>query len=402
MDSEMVFFHRIVAAGIVTITSLIVSVPSHGTEDAQTVLDGARANWKGIKSVVFHTTYTFDHKDFATASAQQRDVLKTARFEFYIEENHFRTNQRNFNMSGKEWFSQDLAKNDSQYQRYLPEGMALGVSRSAFIQQLPYGAVFTLFDPLDFARSIGTDCFKIEEVQSDAFWNRLKENAKIIDHDSVNGKPTTVLEFATPEMIYSGHPYRAIVHFSDSEDFYPVRYTRFVDPDGWVLTDYSVEETQVVPTADGGTIRVPVRTRSIERGWRDDSPMTIETQTDLGKLQINADIDDTCFTVPLSQVREYYDEDDPSQNWSIVIQESSLVAGLSESIDAAQPAESTSADATPAKPADKAMGLAKDNTEESSGSSSIRLGLVTAAVGLVLLMGGAVFSFLNRDSHHLY
>jgi len=391
----MFFIGRVVAALMVAAT-LIVSVPSHATEDVQTVLNGARQNWADIRSVVFHTTYSYDHEDFAKAAAQQLNVLKTARREFYIEKNHFRTNQRNFNMSAKQTFAQDLAKDDSKYQEYSPDAMALTVSTSPFNEKLPYGAVFPLFDPLDFARPIGSPHFTLEAVQSEEFWNRLKENAKIIGRDSVNEKPTTVLEFAMPEMIYSGNPYKAIVHFSDSEDFYPVRFTLLVDPDGWVLGDYAVEETQLVPTADGKTMRVPVRTRAIERGERDAAPMTIEVQTDLETLQINADIDDAHFTIPLSQVREYYDANDPSQNWDVVVQERSRLANLSDSIEAAQKTEAASAEAPPGNITDDTRAMGEDNPAEPSGSASVRVGLIAAIVAAVLLLGGALILFSLR------
>lgn len=300
-------------------------------EDAATVLAGARQHWAGYRSIVLHARHEFRRNDEPWRVAGH--TLSSAEYEFSVEGSKFRTDFRNFDDGNRNYYSSSYTSNNGTYQHYDPTSQSLTENSILFNERLPYGAKFDLFDPLDFACIGSSANFVFTDIQSDDLWNSLAQTAQIMGTDNWNDKECTVVQFQSPTMMYEGSAYRVMVYFSKPDGFYPIRYTRLVDPEGWVIEEFSVEELATVTDADGESYLIPVRTVNRGRGARDDVPIIITKTTNLETLKVNSDIDDDLFTIPLGHVRMYEDLRNPSRNWDVAVQEEQVLSSIVNSAD---------------------------------------------------------------------
>jgi hypothetical protein len=285
------------------------------TQELSEIISQAKQSWQGINTLATSTTRNYS---FVNDNPSE-ETLASIRYDFWFKDGKFLTKQRNTNASGKDLFVTSFAWNGKVNQMFDEQALVLKSQRVPFSDGVPYAGPMIFSETCDFLRPRDQPLPSLEDVGKDDYWADFAAHARIVGSDDLSGRPTVVVEYSSEKTVYVGRPYRAIVHFSEQESFYPVKYSLIVEStEGtWTLRDFEVKQLKRIDGGAGADYFVPIESLLVVQGEAKSLPVTEKITVDPESIAINQPIDDSVFTIPEVQARAFIDYDDRSRDWNL-------------------------------------------------------------------------------------
>jgi hypothetical protein len=222
--------------------------------------------------------------------------------------------------SGGEVARRDTAYDGSTHQNFyrderelVVEGKPRGTARQ------PYYVPPAALDPYEFALYDLGKPRSFDILNDEETWLSLSNSATIVGEEFVDGHSCVVIDIEVPGNQIGGLAVMSRVYFCKDFDFFPLLTEWFQLDSGYRFQRYRAWDIIKIANPEGDGIFVNRMGLSTSWNWSGSGEVSAGflSETDLGTYEVNPELPDSMFTLPISQALVYDNRVDPSLSFSI-------------------------------------------------------------------------------------